>query len=139
MDPVTLDGASLREIFLQEQVATSTRVVALVAAIALFAAVLEAVRRRKLLEEFTPIWMSCALAILVLAFSFDLLVAITDLIGAWTPSSTVFFLGLAFLMAISLGYAVRLSTLSNRVKLLAQELAILRAELSARGDAHPPG
>ena len=139
MDPVSLDGATLRDIFLQEQVATSTRVVALVAAVALFAAVLEAVRRRKLLEEFTPIWMSCALAILVLAFSFDLLVAITDLIGAWTPSSTVFFLGLAFLMAISLGYAVRLSTLSNRVKVLAQELAILRAELSARGDAHPPG
>ncbi len=139
MDPLSLDGATLRDIFLQEQVATSTRVVALVAAIALFAAVLEAVRRRKLLEEFTPIWMSCALAILVLAFSFDLLVAITDLIGAWTPSSTVFFLGLAFLMAISLGYAVRLSTLSNRVKVLAQELAILRAELSARGDAHPPG
>ncbi|MDJ0850132.1 MAG: DUF2304 domain-containing protein [Myxococcota bacterium] len=139
MDPVSLDGTTLREIFLQEQVATSTRVVALVAAVALFAAVLEAVRRRKLLEELTPIWLSCALAILVLAFSFDLLVAITDLIGAWTPSSTVFFLGLAFLMAISLGYAVRISTLSNRVKVLAQELAILRAELSRRGDAHPPG
>ncbi len=132
MDPVTLDGATLREVFLQEQVATSTRVVALVAATALFAAVLEAVRRRKLLEELTPVWMSCALAILVLSFSFDLLVAITDLIGAWTPSSTVFFLGLAFLMAISLGYAVRISTLSNRVKVLAQELAILRAELSDR-------
>ena len=137
MDPVTLDGASLREVFLQEQVATSTRVVALVAATALFAAVLEAVRRRKLLEELTPIWMSCALAILVLAVSFDLLVAITDLIGAWTPSSTVFFLGLAFLMAISLGYAVRISTLSNRVKVLAQELAILRAELADRGGPEP--
>lgn len=134
MDPVTLDGATLREVFLQEQVATSTRVVALVAATALFTAVLEAVRRRKLLEELTPVWMSCALAILVLSFSFDLLVAITDLIGAWTPSSTVFFLGLAFLMAISLGYAVRISTLSNRVKVLAQELAILRAELSDRGE-----
>ena len=138
MDPVTLDGATLREVFLQEQVATSTRVVALVAATALFAAVLEAVRRRKLLEELTPVWMSCALAILVLSFSFDLLVAITDLIGAWTPSSTVFFLGLAFLMAISLGYAVRISTLSNRVKVLAQELAILRAELSDRGESEAP-
>ena len=63
------------------------------------------------------------------AVSFDLLVWITDLIGAWTPSSTVFFLGLVFLMAISLGYAVRISTLTNQVKRLAQELAILRAEL----------
>ena len=103
---------------------------------ALFVAVLESVRRRRLLEEFTPIWMGCALAILVLAISFDLLVWITDLIGAWTPSSTVFFLGLAFLMAISLGYAVRLSTLSLRVRRLAQELALLRAELSQR--SQPP-
>ena len=82
MDPPTLDSAALRQVFLQEDVADSTRVVALVAAIVLFAAVLEAVRRRKLLEELTPIWMGCALAILVLAFSFDLLVWITDLLGA---------------------------------------------------------
>jgi hypothetical protein len=129
MDPSTLDVAALRETFLQEQVAFSTRLVALVGAALLFGAVLEAVRRRRLLEELTPIWMGCALAILVLAVSFDLLVWITDLLGAWTPSSTVFFLGLAFLMAISLSYAVRLSTLSTRVKVLAQELAILRAEM----------
>lgn len=138
MDPSTLDSATLRQIFLQEQVAASTRVVALVGAALLFAAVLEAVRRRKLLEELTPIWMGCAAAILVLAVSFDLLVWITDLLGAWTPSSTVFFLGLAFLMAISLSYAVRLSSLSIRVKILAQELAILRTEQAGPPEAGPP-
>lgn len=131
MDPSALDSATLRQMFLQEEVATSTRVVALVGATLLFAAVLEAVRRRRLLEELTPIWMGCALAILILALSFDLLVWITGLLGAWTPSSTVFFLGLAFLMAISLSYAIRLSTLSTRVKVLSQELAILRAELES--------
>ena len=131
MDPSTFDIGTLRQIFLQEEVATSTRVVALVGATLLFAAVLEAVRRRRLLEELTPIWMGCALAILVLALSFDLLVWITGLLGAWTPSSTVFFLGLAFLMAISLSYAIRLSTLSTRVKVLAQELAILRTEFES--------
>ncbi len=138
MDVSTLDSATLRQVFLQEQVAYSTRVVALVGATLLFAAVLEAVRRRKLLEELTPIWMGCALAILVLAFSFDLLVWITDLLGAWTPSSTVFFLGLAFLMAISLSYAMRLSTLSIQVKILAQELAILRTEQEGPAESRPP-
>ena len=131
MDPSAFDSETLRQIFLQEEVATSTRVVALVGATLLFAAVLEAVRRRRLLEELTPIWMGCALAILVLALSFDLLVWITGLLGAWTPSSTVFFLGLAFLMAISLSYAIRLSTLSTRVKVLSQELAILRTEFES--------
>jgi len=131
MDPTALDSAALRQLFLQEEVAVSTRVVALVGAGLLFGAVLEAVRRRKLLEEMTPIWMGCALAILALAIWFDLLAWITNLLGAWTPSSTVFFLGLAFLMAISLSYAIRLSTLSNQVKILSQELAILRSQVES--------
>ena len=131
MDPTALDSAALRQLFLQEEVAVSTRVVALVGAGLLFGAVLEVVRRRKLLEEMTPIWMGCALAILALAIWFDLLAWITNLLGAWTPSSTVFFLGLAFLMAISLSYAIRLSTLSNQVKILSQELAILRSQVES--------
>ena len=128
MDPATIDAETIKAIFQAHSVALSSRIVALVSAALLFGAVLECVRRRKLLEEFTPIWMTCAFAILALAISFDALIWITDLIGAWAPSSTVFFFGLAFLMAISLSYAVRLSTLSNQVKILAQELALMKEE-----------
>lgn len=137
MDPVSLNAETIKSVFQAQSVALSSRIVALVFAILLFAAVLECVRRRKLLEEFTPIWMTCAFAILVLAISFDVLIWITDLIGAWTPSSTVFFFGLAFLMAISLSYAIRLSTLSNQVKILAQEIALMRAANGSRGDPDP--
>ena len=35
----------------------------------LFFAVFEAVRRRRLSESLTPIWLTCALAVLVLAFT----------------------------------------------------------------------
>jgi hypothetical protein len=135
MDPTTLDGEAIKSIFQQHSVAFSSRVVALVFAALLFGVVLECVRRRKLLEEFTPIWMTCAFAILGLAISFDVLIWITDLIGAWAPSSTVFFFGLAFLMAISLSYAIRLSTLSNQVKILAQELALIREASGRRTDS----
>jgi len=137
MDPATLDAETIKSIFQAHSVALSSRVVALVFAALLFGAVLECVRRRKLLEEFTPIWMTCAFAILTLAVSFDLLIWITDLIGAWTPSSTVFFFGLAFLMAISLSYAIRLSTLSNQVKILAQELALMRETTDSRSSSDP--
>ena len=137
MNPATLDAETLRSIFQTHSVALSSRVVALVFAGLLFATVLECIRRRKLLEEFTPIWMTCAFAILALAISFDLLIWITGLIGAWAPSSTVFFFGLAFLMAISLSYAIRLSTLSNQVKILAQELALMREATSSRSSSDP--
>jgi hypothetical protein len=127
MDPATLDAATIKAILQEQSITLSTRVVALIAAGLLFGVVLECVRRRKLLEEFTPVWMTCALGILALSLSFDGLIWLTDLVGAWTPSSTVFFFGLAFLMAISLGYAIRLSTLSSQVKVLAQELALMQA------------
>lgn len=139
MEPATLDALTIKSILQQYSVTSSTRVVAVVSAGLLFAVVLECVRRRKLLEEFTPIWVTCAAAILMLAFSFDALIWITDLIGAWTPSSTVFFFGLAFLMAISLGYAIRLSTLSSQVKVLAQELALMKAATEGRLDPPRPG
>lgn len=137
MDPANLDAETIKSIFQAHSVALSSRVVALIFAALLFGAVLECVRRRKLLEELTPIWMTCALAILALAISFDVLVWITDLIGAWTPSSTVFFFGLSFLMAISLTYAIRLSTLSNQVKILAQELALMRELVRSRAGPDP--
>lgn len=127
MTPSNIDIEALR-IALQSQAAnTATRMVAIVFAVAMFVAILETVRSRKIREEFTPIWMTCAFAILALGISFDWLIWFTNVIGAWTPSSTVFFFGLSFLLVISLGYAVRLSQLSNRVEALAQELAIMRA------------
>jgi len=61
----------------------------------------------------------------------DLLRELTRAIGAWTPSSTVFFLGELFLVAICLNYAVRLSRAGTQIKNLAQELAILRARVDA--------
>ncbi|HTO08954.1 MAG TPA: DUF2304 domain-containing protein, partial [Myxococcota bacterium] len=62
---------------------------------------------------------------------------LTRAIGAWTPSSTMFFLGELFLVAICLNYAVRLSRASLSIKNLAQEVALLRTEIEklARGKA----
>ncbi len=126
-----IDIEMLRAVFQQQSTTMTARLIALLAGGALFAAVFEAVRRRKLREEFTPVWVTAAAAILLLSVSFDLLIWLTNLIGAWTPSSTVFFFGLVFLTAISLSYAIRLSTLSNQVKVIGQELSLLRARLEA--------
>jgi hypothetical protein len=63
---------------------------------------------------------------------FDIVRAITRAVGAWTASSTLFFFGEIFLLVLCLNYAVRLSSLTAHVKLLAQEMALLRAELAER-------
>ena len=116
----------LRALLLADTDTTAVRVVALIVAMVLFFAVFEAVRRRRLSESLTPIWLTCALAVLVLAINLQLLETMTRLIGAWTPSSTVFFFALLFLLAISLSYAVVLTRLGRQVARLAQEIAMLK-------------
>lgn len=121
--------AHLRELFLDNPDLEATRWLALSISLTLVASVLWLVRRRQLREEYTPIWLAVSAALVFLSFRLELLRQLTRLIGAWTPSSTVFFLGELFLTAIALNYAVRLSRASLLIKNLAQELALLRADL----------
>ncbi|HZR82432.1 MAG TPA: DUF2304 domain-containing protein [Candidatus Binatia bacterium] len=135
MNPNVLDVDTLRRLAIDQPEAASTRIVALLVALAFLAAVLNLVRRGRLQEEYTPIWTVVALAIVVLSVWFDAVRAITRAVGAWTPSSTLFFFGEVFLLVVCLNYAVRLSGLSARVKVLSQEVSILRSELERRSDA----
>ena len=108
---------------------TVTRMLAIGMSIALVAVVLWLVRTRRLREEYTPIWMIAALALAIMSLRFDILYLVTRAIGAWTASSALFFLGDVFLTVVCLNYAVRLSRTGLQVKNLAQEVALLRADL----------
>jgi hypothetical protein len=130
MEPrITLE--ELREVFLSAEESQAARAVAVLVSVTLAAIVLVLVRRRSLREEYTPIWLAVAGGLLLVSLRFDLLRALTRAIGAWTPSSTLFFLGEVFLLAICLNFAVRLSRASVQLKNLGQEVAILRAQIDA--------
>ncbi len=122
--------AHLRELFLENPDLESTRWLALSISLALVGAVLFLVRRRRLREEYTPIWLAVSAALVLVSIWLDLLRQLTRAIGAWTPSSTVFFLGELFLVGICLNYAVRLSRAGLLIKNLAQEVALLSAEVA---------
>jgi hypothetical protein len=122
----------LRRLFLDAPEEGATRWVAVLGALGLTAVILWLVRRRTLREEYTPIWLGVAAGVLALGLSRELLHGLTRVLGAWSPSSTVFFLGQAFLVAICLNYAVRLSALTLKTKNLAQEVALLRDALERR-------
>ena len=101
------------------------QVVALAISIGLLVLILELIRRRRLREEYSVLWFVTAIGILVLATWYDLLVAVTHFIGAAIPISTLFFSALIFLFLVSLQFSVRISTLDDRVKQLAQKLALM--------------
>lgn len=125
----TIDIDALRQSFLEAPESTSTRVLAIALSSVLLVTVLILVRRRTLRAEYTPLWVAVAVVTTAVSLRLDVLRAVTRAIGAWTPSSTIFFLGEAFLLAIALAYSVRLSQHGAKLKTLAQEAAVLRAEL----------
>ena len=106
------------------------KVVALVVGVWMLLLIIELVRRRKLREEYSWLWLMTGSGILLLAMWFDLLKWITHLVGAVTPSSTIFLFAFLFLIFISLHFSVAISTLTDRNKELAQRYALLELELN---------
>lgn len=106
------------------------RLVAVLLATAVLGLVLELVRRRKLREEYSWVWVATAVVLIALAVDQDLLVACSRWIGAASPVSTLFFGAFLFLLALVLQYSVRLSRLTHRHRTLAQRLALLEQEVA---------
>lgn len=112
------------------------QIVALAISLGVLALIVELIRRRRLREEYSVLWFLTGLGILVLASWYELLVALTDFIGAALPTSTLFFFALVFLFLVSLQFSVRISTLDNRVKELAQKIALREVEPPLREEGN---
>ena len=91
------------------------------------------VKKGKLKEEYSWLWLLTGVMIMVLVLWYDLLLFITDLIGAVTATTTLFIFGIIFLMLIALHFAIKISSLSDQVKNLAQQVSLLEAERERQG------
>ena len=106
------------------------QIVAIAGAISIALIVFELVRRRKLREEYSWVWIVTAISIVVLALNQSLLLTLTSWIGAANPASTLFFGAIVFLLSLSVQFSIRLSRLTHRQRTVAQRLALLEAELA---------
>ena len=104
------------------------QVVALIISVALLVLIVELMRRRKLREEYSVLWVLTSITVFVLAVWYDLLVVLTRLIGAVLPTSTLFFFALILLVLVCLQFSVRITKLDDQVKKLAQALALKEAK-----------
>ena len=110
------------------------RFVAMLLATGVLILVIELVRRRKLREEYSWVWITTSVLLIVLAAQHDLLVTLSRWIGAASTVSTLFFGALLFLLALVLQFSVRLSRLTHRHRTLAQRVALLEQELRQQRD-----
>ena len=104
------------------------KVFALVVGIGILALILEMVRRRRLGEEYSFLWLVIGAGIVVLVLWQGLLERLTRLIGAVAPTTTIFIFGIVILVLINLHFSVKISKLSWQVKNLTQQIAMLRTD-----------
>jgi hypothetical protein len=118
-----------------------TLVVTIGGAVVLAIIVLEMVRRRRLQEEYSLLWLGTAAVILLLAGSRGLLDLLAWAMGVHYPPTSLLVVGFGCLLAAALHFSAVVSRLSDENKGLAQELAILRwqvQQMERRLDAAGP-
>lgn len=110
-----------------------TEVVILASAILIFMVVLNLVRRRRLREEYSWLWLIAALFYLIMALKPDLIAKLSAFLGITNTITAFIFFSFLFIVQILIHYSVRLSKLTTQMKDVAQQLALLesdQAELS---------
>lgn len=105
---------------------TQLKILAAVIGVTLFLFIIELVRKKRLREEYAWLWMLTGLMIVVLSLWYGLLVFLGRLLGGILPSALLFFFGLLSLLLICLHLSIKLSTLTDQVKRLSQELALMK-------------
>jgi len=93
--------------------------------------IIELVRRRKLKEEYSFLWLITGFILLILTLRFDLLTRITQALGIISSLNTLFFFGLIFVILLCLHYSLKVSQLTVEMKIMAQKIALLEAEINS--------
>lgn len=100
-------------------------------ALAVLAVILILLLRRQLREKYAVLWLVIGLGTLFLAIFPGLLFGLSELLGVQVASNLLFSLSLALLIAVTLHLSWELSTSEEEVRRVAEEVAILRAEVES--------
>ncbi len=103
--------------------------VAVVVSLLLLFGVLELVRRRKLTEEYSFLWILCSIALVILSVRRDILDAAAQWLGVYYPPMVLLMLLGVMVFVASLCFSVIVSRQRQQIERLIEETAILAAEL----------
>ena len=108
-----------------------TNLAALILALAIVAFVFEMLRRKKLREKYAILWLSVGALTVVLAAFPHLLGVAAGLVGVQLPSNLLFILSILLLLGVCLHLSWEISVIEDETRTLAEEVAILRAQIEA--------
>lgn len=105
------------------------QIVALTVSVVLLLSVLELVRRRKLTEEYSFLWIISALVLIAISARREILHVTARWLGVFYPPIVLVMLLIVMVFVASLGFSVIVSRQRQQIERLIEETAILSAEL----------
>jgi hypothetical protein len=112
---------------------SQARILAAVLAIAFMLLILELIRRDKLQERYSVIWLLAGLGMLAGAAFPGLLELVADAMGVRDTNVALFSIVLLLLLGLALNFSVIMSRQAAQITRLAQERAIEKAREQAEG------
>jgi hypothetical protein len=94
--------------------------------------ILELIRRKRLKEEFSVLWLGMGIIFLVISLFRKLLDKFSMLVGIGYPPAALFLILIMGLTVILIHFSVAISELKEANKKLAQELGLLRKEFEEK-------
>ncbi|MCA4132253.1 DUF2304 domain-containing protein [Arthrobacter sp. M4] len=104
---------------------------AFLVALVIVALVFEMLRRKKLREKYAALWLLVGGATLVLAAFPRLLNIVAEMVGVQLPSNLLFAMSILMLLGVCLHLSWEISVVEDETRALAEEVAILRAQMEA--------
>jgi hypothetical protein len=105
------------------------QVVAVAGSVLLLLLVLELVRRRRLAEEYSALWIVSALVLIGISLRRDALDFAARWLGVYYPPAVLVLMLVAIISVASLSFSVILSRQQRQIDRLIEENAIMAAEL----------
>lgn len=93
------------------------------------------VRHQRMKERYAALWLIIGAVIIVLGAFPTLLNGVADFVGVALPVNLLFLLSILLLMGVSIHLTLELSRLSEKTRILAEEVAILKALQEQPGGA----
>jgi hypothetical protein len=102
----------------------------IIVVVAILFFVFEMLRRQKLREKYAVLWIIIGLGTLFLAAFPGLLELASTLLGIQVPANLLFIMTLVLLVGVCLHLSQEQSQAEDEVRILAEEVAILRSEMA---------
>jgi len=109
--------------------AQTTQYIAIFVSISLFLYIFYLIRKKKIKEEYSLLWLTSSLVFIVFSIWRHGLEIFAQMMGIAYPPAALFLILMLAIFLILIEFSINISKLSERIKIMAQELALLKDEL----------